>query len=107
VATKSRGVYMAGTTREIFTDCEFVHGNTAVANLDSQSLFANSRITSCTFTESSAITAGSRTYFINVANVTVGTPASGHPPTTVSSKVKWNSASSTGKTGTIAPGVYT
>ena len=105
-ATKVRGVYMGGTTKEVFTRCTFVHGNTAIANLDFQSSFTNSRITSCTFTESSALSAGSRVYFIGVTDVTVGSPAGGDPPTTTTSKVKWNSASSTGKVGPIAPGVY-
>ena len=104
-STKVRAVYMGGDSSETFDTCTFVLGNTALAGGDYQTYFRGSRITSCHFTETSAISAGTKSYFIKVDNVVVGTPVASAPSTRVDGpRVKWNSAS--GSTGTIAPGTY-
>ncbi len=106
IAHELRTVTMGdATNHEIFEGCTFEHGDAAAGAGSAQASFQGSRITSCHFTESAAVASGSRNYAIGVTSVTVGTPAAGANATVVDGPhVHWDS--STGRIGTIPPGMY-
>lgn len=90
------------TTREIFEGCTFMHDNEALGNGASQSVFAGSQLTGVQFRESTAITAGTRNYFIDVSNVRV---VDSSTPTRVDGpRIHWDTP--TGRTGVIPAGTY-
>ncbi|NUP12804.1 MAG: hypothetical protein HOW73_42745 [Polyangiaceae bacterium] len=100
-----RSVYMDNEANaELFDSCTFEHGHAGLSNGTYHAYFRGSRIKSCHFTETAAVSNGASTYAISVASVTV---EEADVPTHVDGpKVKWNSASATGTTGDIDPGTY-
>lgn len=93
-------------TAEIFDSCTFIHGDTGLGSGALQSRFTGCTIKSCHFEESSALSAGTKSYAIGVTAVTVAPPSGGGAATHVDGpKVKWSDAVS-GQTGDIAPGTY-
>jgi hypothetical protein len=101
-----RSVWMDDpATHEIFDGCTFEHGASGLSSGTYQAYFRGSRLTSCHFTETDAVSSGRNNYFLNVSGVVVRTPAAGGDPTHVDGpRVHWQSTS--GPTGDIAPGMY-
>ncbi len=93
------------TTREYFDNCTFIHDYSTAGSGAAQATFAGSQLTSCLFQETTAISSGTKNYFISTSNVRVATPPPGARATRVNGpRVKWDSAS--GRTGDVAPGTY-